>query len=174
MVPRARVVCILTPYAEFLMLRFALSLFAAIVLCAPVAGAQTAERAALTLDGAKAIAAAAESEAVQNNWQVVIAIVDAHGELVYLQKADNVQQGSLDIAIAKARTSARLRRPTKALQDAVEGGRTVIMAMPGVLPLEGGVPITVDGRVIGAVGVSGVTSAQDAQIATAGIRAVFP
>lgn len=156
------------------MTRLALSLLAAIVLSAPRAGAQTTERTVLTLDGAKAIAAAAESEAAQNNWQVVIAIVDAHGELIYLQKADNVQQGSLDIAIAKARTAARMRRPTKALQDAVEAGRTVIMAMPNVLPLEGGVPITFDGRVIGAVGVSGVTSAQDAQIATAGIRAVFP
>jgi len=154
--------------------RIVLSLLAAVLLVAPAAGAQTAERSVLTLAGAKAIAAAAESEALRNTWQVVIAIVDDHGELVYLQKADNVQQGSLDIAIAKARTAARMRRTTKALQDAVEGGRTVIMAMPNVLPLEGGVPITVDGRVIGAVGVSGVTSAQDAQIATAGIRAVFP
>lgn len=174
MVPRSRAVCILTPSEEPVMPRIALSLLAAVLLVAPVAGAQTAERSVLTLAGAKAIAAAAESEALRNNWQVVIAIVDDHGELVYLQKADNVQQGSLDIAIAKARTAARMRRTTKALQDAVEGGRTVIMAMPNVLPLEGGVPITVDGRVIGAVGVSGVTSAQDAQIATAGIRAVFP
>jgi glc operon protein GlcG len=156
------------------MIRIALSLLAATLVTATAATAQTAERSVLTLDGAKAIAAGAESEALRNNWQVVIAIVDDHGELVYLQKADNVQQGSLDIAIAKARTAARMRRPTKALQDAVEGGRTVIMAMPNVLPLEGGVPITVNGRVIGAVGVSGVTSAQDAQIATAGIRAVFP
>jgi glc operon protein GlcG len=156
------------------MIRIALSLLAATLVTATAATAQTAERSVLTLDGAKAIAAGAESEALRNNWQVVIAIVDDHGELVYLQKADNVQQGSLDIAIAKARTAARMRRPTKALQDAVEGGRTVIMAMPNVLPLEGGVPITVNGRVIGAVGVSGVTSVQDAQIATAGIRAVFP
>jgi glc operon protein GlcG len=176
MVPRTRAMRILTLAAESPMhlSRSLFTLLAAVSLWAPVAGAQAAERTVLTLDGAKAIAAAAESEAIQNNWQVVIAIVDAHGELIYLQKADNVQQGSLDIAIAKARTAARMRRPTKALQDAVEGGRTVIMAMPGVLPLEGGVPVTVDGRVIGAVGVSGVTSAQDAQIATAGIRAVFP
>ena len=82
-----------------------------------------------------------------------------------LQKLDETQVGSIDIAIAKARTAARMKRPTKALEDAVAGGRTVMLAVDGLMPLEGGVPVTVGGRIIGAVGVSGVTSQQDAQVA---------
>ena len=146
---------------------------AAFLAAAPLA-AQTTDARVLSLDGARAIAGAAEEEARRNSWNVAIAIVDAHGELVFFVKMDDVQQGSVDIALAKARTSARMRRPTKALEDAVAGGRTAFLAAEGLLPLEGGVPIVADGRVIGAVGVSGVTSAQDAQVATAGIRAVFP
>jgi len=156
-------------------MRFPLLTFtgAALLAVAPLA-AQTTDARILSLDGARAIAGAAEEEARRNGWNVAIAIVDTHGELVFFVKMDNVQQGSVDIAQAKARTSARMRRPTKALEDAVAGGRTVLLAVEGLLPLEGGVPIMSDGRVIGAVGVSGVTSAQDAQVATVGIRAVFP
>jgi glc operon protein GlcG len=101
-------------------------------------------------------------------------VVDAHGELLFFLKMDDVQQGSVDIAQAKARTAARMRRPTKALDDAVAGGRLALLAVDGILPLEGGVPVIFNGVVIGAVGVSGVTSAQDAQVAAAGVRAVFP
>lgn len=140
----------------------------------PMAPPPVAQRSVLTLEGAKAIAAAAEAEARRNNWNVAIAVVDAYGELVFFLKMDDVQQQSVDIAQGKARTAARMRRPTKALDDAVAGGRTVLLAVDGVLPLEGGVPIIVGGLAIGAVGVSGVTSAQDAQVASAGIRAVFP
>ncbi len=140
----------------------------------PMAPPPVAQRSVLTLEGAKAIAAAAEAEARRNNWNVAIAVVDAYGELVLFLKMDDVQQQSVDIAQGKARTAARMRRPTKALDDAVAGGRTVLLAVDGVLPLEGGVPIIVGGLAIGAVGVSGVTSAQDAQVASAGIRAVFP
>lgn len=136
--------------------------------------AQATDLPTLNLDAARQIAAAAEEEARRNNWNVAVAVVDAHGELVFFFKMDNVQQQSVDIALAKARTSARMRRPTKALEDAVAGGRTVLLAVDGLLPLEGGVPISYNGRVIGAVGVSGVTSAQDAQVAAAGIRSVFP
>lgn len=142
------------------------------VTAAPAAQAQFADRKALTLEGAKRIMAAAEAEATKNKWTVAIAIVDEAGELVAFHKIDETQAGSIDIAIGKARTAARMKRPTKALEDAVAGGRTVLLAVDGVVPLEGGVPITVEGRVVGAVGVSGVTSQQDAQVAQAGIAAL--
>jgi glc operon protein GlcG len=139
---------------------------------APAAEAQLANRQALTLEGAKRIMAAAEAEALKNTWPVAIAIVDEAGELLLFHKIDETQAGSIDIAIGKARTAARMKRPTKALEDAVAGGRTVLLAVEGLMPLEGGVPITAGGRVIGAVGVSGVTSQQDAQVAQAGIAAL--
>jgi glc operon protein GlcG len=139
---------------------------------APAAEAQFADRKALTLDGARRIMAAAEAEAVKNKWTVAIAIVDEAGDLVAFHKLDDTQAASIDVAIGKARTAARMKRPTKALEDAVAGGRTVLLGVDGLTLLEGGVPITVGGRVIGAVGVSGVTSQQDAQVAQAGIAAL--
>lgn len=134
--------------------------------------AQTADRKVITLDGAKAILAAAESEAMKSKWTVAIAVVDESGNLIAFHKVDDTQVGSIDIAIGKARTAARMKRPTKALEDAVAGGRTVMLAVDGITPLEGGVPVMLDGRVIGAVGVSGVTSQQDAQVAHAGAAAL--
>jgi uncharacterized protein GlcG (DUF336 family) len=85
---------------------------------------------------------------------------------------DDVQIGSIDIAIGKARTAVRMKRPSKALEDAVAGGRNVVMTIPGIVPIEGGLPIVVEGKVIGGIGVSGVTSQQDAQIAGAGLKAL--
>lgn len=154
-------------------LRTLLPVLLALTMAAPLR-AQTAVQSVLTLDGAREIVRNAEEEARRNNWNVAIAVVDAHGELVFFVKMDNVQQGSVDIAQGKARTAARMRRATKALDDAVSGGRVALLGVPGLLAMEGGVPIVFEGRVIGAVGVSGVTSQQDAQIATAGIKAVFP
>jgi glc operon protein GlcG len=139
---------------------------------APAAEAQLADRQALTLDGARRIMAAAEAEAAKNKWTVAIAIVDEAGDLVAFHKLDDTQAASIDIAIGKARTAARMKRPTKALEDAVAAGRTVLLGVEGLTPLEGGVPIAVGGRIIGAVGVSGVTSQQDAQVAQAGIAAL--
>jgi glc operon protein GlcG len=139
---------------------------------APPAGAQLADRKALTLEGARRIMSAAEAEAAKNKWTVAIAIVDEAGELILFQKLDETQVASVNIAIGKARTAARFKRPTKALEDTIAKGRSTIMTIEGVLPLEGGVPIVAGGRVIGAVGVSGVTSQQDAQIAEAGIAAL--
>jgi len=136
------------------------------------AHAQTADRKVITLDGAKAILAAAEAEALKNKWTVAIAVVDESGNLIAFHKVDDTQVGSIDIAIGKARTAARMKRPTKALEDAVAGGRTVMLAIEGLTPLEGGVPVMLGGRVIGAVGVSGVTSQQDAQVAQAGVAAL--
>jgi uncharacterized protein GlcG (DUF336 family) len=137
------------------------------------ASAQLADKKALTLAAAKTIMAAAEAEAIKNKWTVAIAIVDEAGELLLMAKLDGTQPASIDIAIGKARTAARLKRETKVLEEAVtKTGRTVILALPGVTPLEGGVPIKVGDQVVGAVGVSGVTSAQDAQVAVAGIAAL--
>lgn len=145
---------------------------AALLATAPAARAQVADRKIITLDGAKKIMAAAEAEARKNSWTVAISVVDEAGNLIAFQKLDDTQVGSVDIAIGKARTAARMKRPTKALEDAVAGGRTVMLAVEGLVPLEGGVPVTVDGRIIGAVGVSGVTSQQDAQVAQAGAAAL--
>jgi len=144
----------------------------ALVAGVATAHAQTADRKVITLDGAKAILAAAEAEALKNKWTVAIAVVDESGNLIAFHKIDDTQVGSIDIAIGKARTAARMKRPTKALEDAVAGGRTVMLAIDGLTPLEGGVPVMLGGRVIGAVGVSGVTSQQDAQVAQAGVTAL--
>jgi glc operon protein GlcG len=125
----------------------------------------------LTLEQAKGIMAGAEAEAEQNNWPVVIAIVDTGGNLVLLQRLDNAQFGSVEVARQKAWSAAAFRRPTKAFQEAIAGGgaNLRLLRLEGASPLEGGIPIAVDGRVVGAIGVSGVTSEQDAQIAQAGI-----
>lgn len=134
--------------------------------------AELATKKALTLAVAKEMAAAAEAEARANQWNVVIVIVDEGGHLIYLQRMDETQIASIEIAQRKARTAVAFKRPTKAMEDAVAGGRTVVLALPGALPIEGGLPITVEGRIIGAIGVSGVTSQQDAQVAKAGLEAL--
>jgi glc operon protein GlcG len=128
----------------------------------------------INLEQARKMMAAAEAHAKANNWLVGIAIVDTAAQLVLFQKADGLQHASVQISIGKAVTAANFRRPTKALEDGIAAGGVGlrILAVPGVTPLEGGIPIVVDGRIIGAIGVSGVTSAQDAQIATAGIQAL--
>ena len=131
--------------------------------------AQLANKKALTLEVAKRIAAAAEVEAKKNNWNVVICVVDDGANLMYLQKMDGTQIGSVDIAQMKARTAIKMKRPSKVLEDAVAGGRNAVLKLPDVLPVEGGVPLVVDGQFVGAIGVSGVTSQQDGQIAGAGV-----
>lgn len=133
-----------------------------------VASAQLATKRSMTLAAAKQIAAAAEAEAVKNHWNVVIAILDDGANLVYLQKMDETQVGSLEVAQEKARSAVKFKRPTKVFEDAVVGGRNAILKLPGALPVEGGLPLMLDGKIIGAIGVSGVTSQQDGQIAAAG------
>jgi glc operon protein GlcG len=127
----------------------------------------------ISFDASKKALAAAEAEAKKNNWPVAIAIVDSASKLVAFSRLDNTQLGSVDIAIGKAVTANNLRRPTKALQDGIaQGGANLrLLGVPGLMPLEGGVPIVVDGKIIGAIGVSGVTSAQDAEVAIAGANA---
>jgi glc operon protein GlcG len=143
-------------------------------LCSAVSvSAQLMDKKGLTLEAAKKVAAAAEEEAVKNKWTVVIAIVDEGGNLVYLQRLDETQIGSIEVAIQKAKTAVSFKRPTKAFEDAViTGGRTVVLSLPGAVPIEGGLPLVVDGKVLGAVGVSGVTAQQDGQIAKAGVDAL--
>ena len=127
----------------------------------------------ISLEQAKKVMAGAEAEAKKNNWPVVIAILDSGGQLVMLQRLDNAQWGSVEIAKEKARSSVALRRPTKALQDLIaQGGANLRLLNIGYSVLEGGIPIIADGKIIGSVGVSGVTSQQDAQIAQAGIDAM--
>jgi glc operon protein GlcG len=124
----------------------------------------------LTLDGARKMMAAAEAEAVKNNWNVAIAIVDAAGHLLMFAKRDDTQFGSIDVAIGKARTAAAFKRPTKAMEEMISGGRSVFLALDNLTPIQGGLPITLDGQVVGGVGVSGVMSSQDEQVAQAALE----
>lgn len=126
----------------------------------------------LTLEDAKRIAAAAEAEAQRNDWRVVIAIVDDGGHLLYLQRSHDTQFGSVETAIQKAHAAIAFRRPTKVSEDAVLGGRLIHLALPGVIPAEGGVPLEIDGVIVGGLGISGVRSFQDGQIAAAGVAAL--
>lgn len=136
------------------------------------AAAQLMDKKALTLAAAEKMMAASKAEAAKNGWKVVIVIVDDGGHLVHLSRIDETQYGSIDIAMGKAQTSIALKRPSKAIEDLVAGGRTAILGLRGITPLQGGLPIVVDGKVIGAIGVSGVTSQQDEQVAKAGIDAL--
>jgi glc operon protein GlcG len=126
---------------------------------------------AVTLDQAKKLAAAAAAEANKNNWRVAVAIVDTHGFLKYYEMMDDTQTGSAAVSVEKARTAAMFRRPTKMLEDSITGGRTAALGLKGALPIEGGLPIVVSGKVIGAIGVSGLTSPQDGQVAQAALDA---
>ena len=126
----------------------------------------------LTLEDAKRIAAAADAEALANDWKVSIVIVDDGGHMLYMQRSHDTRFGSVETAIAKARMSAALHIPTKASEEAVLSGRLIHLALPGVIPAEGGVPLQRDGVVVGGLGISGVRSFQDGQIAAAGAAAL--
>jgi uncharacterized protein GlcG (DUF336 family) len=126
----------------------------------------------LTLEDARRIAAAAEAEALANGWRVVIAVVDDGGHLLYLQRSHDTQFGSVETAIMKAHAAVAFQRPTKASEEAVTSGRLIHLALPGVIPAEGGVPLLRDGQVIGGLGISGVRSFQDGRIAQAGANAL--
>jgi len=126
----------------------------------------------ITLEAAKKMMAAAEAEAMKNNWKMAISIVDEAGNLILFEKLDDTQPGSIAVATSKARTAANFKRPTKILEDMVTSGRTPFLAIEGLLPLQGGVPVSSEGRVIGAVGVSGGTAAQDEQVALAAVAVV--
>lgn len=124
----------------------------------------------ISLENAKKAAAPAMAEAAKNGWNMAVAIVDPGGKLVYYEKMDNTQLGSANIAIDKARSAALFKRPTKAFQDALAAGGDGlrILRLQGAVPVEGGFPLVMDGKIVGAIGVSGAASAQDAQCAKAG------
>lgn len=126
----------------------------------------------LTLADAKRVAAAAAEEAQRNGWSVVIAVVDDAGLLVYLERLDGVQPASCDIAQAKARAAALFRRPSKALEETVAGGRVALLSLPHIIPVEGGLPLVHEGQIVGAIGVSGVQSFEDGIVAKAGADAL--
>jgi len=125
------------------------------------------------LEAAKKVMAAAEAEAMKNNWPMAIVVLDSTGHIVMLQKLDNTQYGSIGVAEDKAHSALDFRRPSKVFEDLVaQGGLNLrLLALHGATPLEGGVPIIVDGKIIGAIGVSGGASSQDGQVAKAGADA---
>ena len=127
----------------------------------------------LTLEDCLKIYAAAEAEARRNNWNVAVAILDDGGHLLHFARMDGATPANAGIALEKGRTAAISRRSSCKWEEMVKSGRTVMMKMPGILPVQGGVPIVADGTCIGAVGVSGVQSHQDEQIAQAGIDALL-
>ena len=148
---------------------------AALLLSARAADAQTMSYGTnLTVDMAKKAAAPALAEARKNQWMMAVAIVDTAGELVYFERMDDTQVGSVQVAMDKARSAARFKRPTKAFQDALAaGGEGLrILALNGAVPVDGGLPLVVGGKIVGAIGASGGTSAQDGQVAAAGVAAL--
>jgi uncharacterized protein GlcG (DUF336 family) len=121
---------------------------------------------------ARELAAAAISEATRQGWAMAVAVVDRAGDLVLFERIDDTQPGSIAIAQAKARAAARFKRATKVIEDAVSGGRTALLGIPDLVPLEGGIPLVLDGKVVGAIGVSGAASHQDGVCAQAGVDAL--
>ena len=128
----------------------------------------------VSLEDAKKVAAAASAEARKNNWTMAIAVVDSGATLVYYEKMDNTQIGSADVAMEKAKTAVRFKRPSKSFQDTVGGGGVGlrVLRLPGAVPLEGGVPLVVEGRIVGAIGVSGDSGDHDGQCALTGANAL--
>ncbi len=147
------------------------SIMLALFLAGTVRG-ELLQKKSLSLEDARKAAAAAAIEAKKNKWNMAIAVVDDGGHLIYFERIDETQTGSIDIAIGKARTAANFKRPTKALEDALNGGQHAILAFPNSLPREGGLPIFADGKFVGAIGVSGGKSSEDAQVAKAGVDAL--
>jgi uncharacterized protein GlcG (DUF336 family) len=145
-------------------------------LCASSALAQMPNPygAPINLETAKKMSAAAAAEARKNNWYMAIAITDVGGDLVYLEKMDATQTGSVNVAIGKARSAAMYKRPTKVWQDAVASGGAGlrVLGLEGAVPIDGGLPIVIDGKIVGAIGVSGAAADQDAQCAKAGVDAL--
>lgn len=138
------------------------------------AAAQLPYGPSVTLEQAQKAAAAAAAEARRNNWFMAIAVVDTAGELVLLHKMDNTQIGSIHIAVRKAETAAKFKRPSKVFQDLIAKGSDFIylLGLEGAMPVQGGLPIVVDGKIVGAIGLSGATGPQDTQCAEAGLAAL--
>lgn len=153
-------------------LRASLAVLAALTLGLVSLSAQIIQKPSVSLELAKKIAAKAEAKAAENKWTVVVAIVDEGGHLVYLSRMDGTQLGSIEVAQAKARTALQFKRPTKAFEDVVAGGRNAIISLPNAILIEGGVPIVVDGAYVGAIGISGMKSSEDGVIAEAALAGI--
>ena len=150
-----------------------LALIAAALLAFAGANAQQlGTKKTLNLAVAKVIAAAAEKEAMNNHWAMYITIVDETGTPMFVERTDDAQLASYEISVGKAETALRYKRPTKMMEEAVNGGRVSTLRLPGATPLEGGIPFMVDGKPIGAIGVSGGAANQDSQVAQAGVAAL--
>ena len=161
--------------SQKVMVRFVVAvMFALGVVASAVAQMPNPYGTAISLENAKKAAAPALAEAAKNNWRVAVAIVGPAGTLIYYEKMDNTQLGSANVAIDKARSAALFKRPTKALQDALAGGGDGLrlLRVQGAVPVEGGIPLIMEGKIVGAIGVSGAASAQDAQCAKAGADAI--
>jgi glc operon protein GlcG len=144
-----------------------------VLICSFPLHAQLTTKKALTLEAAKKIAMAGEAEAIKNKWTVVITIVDDGANLVYLQKMDNTQIGSIEIAIQKAKTAISFKRSTKTYEERVlKEGKNHLLGIHNIIPVEGGVPLVVDGQYIGAIGVSGGSSEQDGIVVKAAVDAL--
>jgi glc operon protein GlcG len=141
---------------------------------APVSTANLPYGPSITLDQAKRAMAAAELEAAKNSWQVAITILDSGGNVIMFHRIDNAQLSATSVSEGKARTALEFKRPSKALDDAIAGGGAGLrlLALKNITPIEGGLPMVVDGKIIGAIGVSGALSSQDAQVAKAGADAI--
>jgi glc operon protein GlcG len=150
---------------------------ALLILCALSAFAQAPPKAygpPIGVENAKRIAAVALAEAKKNNWYMAVAVVDLSGTLVYYEKMDNTQTGSANVAIEKARTAAMFKRPTKVFDDAVTGGGAGlrVLGLPGGIPIEGGIPLLMDDKIVGAIGISGDSSDHDGMCAKAAADAL--
>ena len=154
-----------------IVLAFVLSLFA---LGAAAQQGPLPYGAPISLDNAKKAAAATAAEARKNGWFMGIAVVDPNGDLIYFERMDNTQIGSINIALGKARTAAKFKRPSKVFQDLLAKGDnfTYLLGLEGAMPVQGGLPIVMDGKIVGAIGVSGATGDQDSQCAEAGLAAL--
>ena len=146
--------------------------FSLLIAAATLGAQELSTKKSLNLAVAKVIVAAAEKEATKNGWAMFIAVVDDGGVLTTLERMDDAQIGSLDVSIGKAQTALKFKRPSKAFEDLINGGRNSLLGLPGLTPVEGGFPLMADGKVIGAIGVSGGSSQQDAQVAQAGVAAL--
>jgi uncharacterized protein GlcG (DUF336 family) len=146
--------------------------FSLLIAAATLGAQELSTKKSLNLAVTKVIVTAAEKEATKNGWAMFIAVIDDGGVLTTVERMDEAQIGSLDVSIGKAQTALKFKRPSKAFEDLINSGRNSLLGLPGVTPVEGGFPLMADGKVIGAIGVSGGSSQQDAQVAQAGVAAL--
>jgi len=156
------------------MRKLSLAVLAVLVVAPAFAQLPNPYGASISLEAAKKVAALSVAEAAKNNWKMAVAIVDTAGDLVYFEKMDGTQLASVNIAQDKARSSVRFKRPTKAMQDVLAAGGAGVrfLALQGAIPVEGGLPLIMDGKIVGAIGASGGTSDQDGMAAKAGADSV--